>query len=329
MVMNKGERTMPEVSIIMPVYNIEEYLPRCLDSIIQQLFSDFELLAVDDGSKDNSLNVLKEYAAKDSRIKILHQENGGASKARNNGLNNASGRFIAFIDGDDFVDCHYIENLYQGIKENDAMLSMCGLECVDTIGNKVASPFSNNYVPESISGRDAVCQIGRNVTFGVVWNKLYRQEIFDDIRFTEGMTFEDEMILHHIYGKVDEISCVRKNLYYYVQRPGSKMKESYSPAKMDIIIAYMDRIRFLIEHQYSSEEIFWVNNNLVEFFRTAAVKGRKNKTGRDKFNRLHQEYRCSIYPHLPNCCRTYLTRFFIKSPVIYGYMRTIYNKLFK
>lgn len=320
---------MPEVSIIMPVYNIEEYLPRCLDSIRNQTYLDFELLAVDDGSKDNSLNILQKYATKDSRIKVFHQENGGASRARNNGLDHASGEYVSFIDGDDFIDSHYIENLYQAIKEENTMLSMCGLECVDVLGNVVESHFSNNYVPAQITGREAVCQIGRNVTFGVVWNKLYKRKILDEIRFTEGMTFEDEMILHHIYGKVDKISCVRKNLYYYVQRPGSKMKESYSPAKMDIIIAYMDRIQFLIEHQYSDEEVSRVNKKLIEFFRTAAVRGRKSKIGRDKYNRLHQEYRCSIYPHLPNGCRTYSTWFFIKSPIVYSYVKTLKNKVLK
>lgn len=320
---------MPEISIIMPVYNIEKYLPRCLESIIKQSFIDFELLAVDDGSLDSSLSVLKNYAAKDSRIKVIHQENGGASKARNNGLNHASGRFISFIDGDDFIECNFFEILYETLIKENTMICMCGFSCVDESGNEIDSIFSNNFVPEKINGRQAVCQIGRNVTFGVVWNKLYRREIFDDIRFTEGMTFEDEMILHHIYGKVDKISCVRQNLYYYVQRMGSKMKESYTPAKMDVLIAYMDRIRFMQQNHFFEEEIFRVNLKLIDFFRYSAVNGRKNKIGREKFDYLFREYRCSIYPHLPNCCRTYSTRVFIKFPVVYGYMKTIKNKLFK
>ena len=162
-----------------------------------------------------------------------------------------------------------------------------------------------------------------------MWNKLYRREIFEDIRFTEGMTFEDEMILHHIYGKVDKISCVRKNLYYYVQRPGSKMKESYSPAKMDIIIAYMDRIHFMQENHYSDEEICKVNSKLVELFRSSAVKGRKCKIGRGKFSHLFQEYCCVIYPYLPDCCRTLSTRIFIKSPIFYSYVKTLINKVMK
>ena len=317
---------MPEVSIIMPVYNIEKYLPRCLDSIIQQSFSDFELLAVDDGSKDNSLNVLKAYAAKDSRIKVFHQENGGASKARNNGLDHASGRFISFIDGDDFVDCYYIENLYTALIEENALISMCGLVCVDESGKEVEAPFSNNYIPESISGRDAVCQIGRNVTFGVVWNKLYKREIFDSIRFTEGMTFEDEMILHHIYGKVDKISCVRKNLYYYVQRSGSKMKESYSPAKMDIIIAYMDRIEFLLKCGYPAHQVELTNQRLIEFFQTAAVHGLKSKKGRDRFRQLHRIYCDVVVPKLThrgikcNC-------FFRCFPVSYCFLVTLQSRV--
>lgn len=320
---------MPEVSIIMPVYNIEEYLPRCLDSIINQTYFDFELLAVDDGSKDKSLNILQKYATEDSRIKVFHQENAGASRARNNGLDHASGEYISFIDGDDFIDPHYIEKLYWAIKEENTMLSMCGLECVDVLGNVVESHFSNNYVPEQITGREAVCQIGRNVTFGVVWNKLYNRKLFDDIRFTEGMTFEDEMILHHIYGKVDKISCVRQNLYYYVQRPGSKMRESYSPAKMDIIVSYIDRIRFLLEEQYPEKEILRVNIKLIDYFRTAIVKGRKSKIGKEKYRRLHQEYCLEVYPYLPPCCKTFSTRFFINFPILYGYVKTINNKLFK
>lgn len=319
---------MPEVSIIMPVFNIEDYLPRCLDSIIKQTFFDFELLVVDDGSTDNSYNIVKKYATKDSRIKLFHQENGGASSARNYGLTYAVGEYISFIDGDDFIAPNFIENLYRAIKDENTMISMCGLECVDVFGNEVESHFSNNYVPEQITGREAVCQIGRNVTFGVVWNKLYNRTVFDNIRFTEGMTFEDEMILHHIYGMVNKISCVRQNLYYYVQRPGSKMKESYSLEKMDIIVSYIDRIRFLLMKQFPEKEILRVNLQLIDHFRTAIIKGRKSKKGKDKYMRLYQEYCFEIYPFLPLCCKTVSTRFFIKFPIVYSYIKTIRNKLF-
>lgn len=317
------------ISIIIPIYNIEKYLPRCFDSILAQTYQKFEVVAVDDGSTDNSFQVCLDYAKRDSRIIPVHQENGGASKARNTGITKSTGDYIAFVDGDDFLHSDYLLYLLDSIRTNNTMISMCGLECVDAIGDMVESHFSNNSVPEKICGRDAVCQIGRNVTFGVVWNKLYKREIFDEIRFTEGMTYEDEMILHHIYGKVDEISCVRKNLYYYVQRPGSKMKESYSPAKMDIIIAYMDRIQFLVEYQYSDEEVLRVNNKLVEFFRTAAVKGRESKLGRDKFKRLCQEYRCIVYPKLPEYCRTISMRLFIKFPIVCSYFKTIKIRVLK
>lgn len=314
------------ISIIIPIYNIEKYLPRCLDSILAQTYQKFEVVAVDDGSTDNSFQVCLDYAKRDSRIIPVHQENGGASKARNTGITKSTGDYIAFVDGDDFLHSDYLLYLLDSIRTNNTMISMCGLECVDTIGNKVASHFSNNSVPEKICGRDAVCQIGRNVTFGVVWNKLYKREIFDEIRFTEGMTYEDEMILHHIYGKVDEISCVRKNLYYYVQRSGSKMKESYSPAKMDIIIAYMDRIEFLLKCGYPAHQVELTNQRLIEFFQTAAVHGLVSKKGRDKFKQLHRIYCDVVVPKLThrgikcNC-------FFRCFPVSYCFLVTLQSRV--
>lgn len=321
---------MELISIIIPIYNIERYLSRCLDSILNQSYQNYEVIMVDDGSIDNSYLVCLEYAKKDNRFIPVKQENGGASKARNAGLEKANGGVIAFVDGDDFLHKDYLKMLLDKMLEKNTYISMCGLECVDEEGKEVPSPFRRNEVPRKITGDKAVTEIGNNVVYGVVWNKLYRKELFKDIRFTEGMTFEDEMILHHLYGKADQIACVQETLYYYVQRSSSKMKESYSEAKMDIIIAYMDRLLYEVENNYPIEAMNKLNQKLInDFFRTAVVRGRKTVAGKEKFVRLYKYYCKEIYPQLDASIKNFWIKWFVLFPVSFGYGKTIVQRIIR
>lgn len=319
---------MPLISIIIPVYNIDKYIARCIDSILSQTLTDYEIILVNDGSSDKSLSICIEYAKKDFRIVVISQENGGASKARNSGIEVAKGKYITFIDGDDYIENSFLEKLYDAIKESNNKMSMCGFDCVDEQGTIVHSPFSNNYVPDSVSGHDAASYIGNNVTFGVVWNKLYDITIFDNIRFPVGKTFEDELILHHLYGECISISCVKEILYHYVQRDGSKMTEKYTPIKMDIIDAYMDRLKFFIERNYESDIILRDRKKLMEFFRIAVRrKGGGKKEGKEKLNRLIRDYKDNIYPIF--CSHTLEEWLFIHWPKTTMQIKSVYMRIFK
>lgn len=319
---------MPLISIVIPVYNLEKYIARCLKSIQVQSLDDFEVILVNDGSTDGSLKVCNQYAKDDVRIVVITQDNGGASKARNSGIAVARGQYIAFVDGDDYIEKDFLKKLYVAIKNSNCRMSMCGFDCVDETGNPVQSPFSQNYIPDSISGHDAAAYIGNNVPFGVVWNKLYDATIFKKFKFQEGKTFEDELILHHLYGECDSIACVKETLYHYVQRAGSKMTENYSPSKMDIIDAYMDRLLFFVDRHYEQSVINRDRKKLMEFFRIAyRKKGGNTEQGKKKLRGFFLQYKNQVYPLFST--HTFEEWAFVHCPNVTMQIKSVYRRLVK
>ena len=317
---------MPEITVIVPVYNIAPYLPKCIDSLTRQTFEDFEVILVNDGSSDDSPEICRRIALQDARFRVIEQTNGGASKARNEGISSARGHYISFVDGDDYVSEIFLEQLYRSIVDNHAEISICGIQCVDTACHPIPSPFSNNQVPEKVSPREAVGWLGRNLVFGVVWNKLYRKELFDLVRFTNGRTFEDELILHHIYDQCGTIATVNQKLYYYVQRSDSKMHESFSISKMDVIFAYIDRMVFLLDNNYSSDVIMRNHDKLIWSFFYAYYYKRTDKESK-KLSEYHRMYINKVYKKLSPKMRTPQTALFAKAPLAAFYLFALKNKI--
>lgn len=172
---------MVQISIIIPVYNVAKYLPECLESILNQTFQDFEVICVNDGSKDNSLEILEEYGKKDNRIKIITKENGGAGSARNKGLEFAEGKYIQFLDGDDYFEPQMLEKLYNLAKEYKAEISVCSSRKVDDEGNITESrnpnsPINLDRTPfkRLFSKKDFSDEIF-SLIGTIPWNKLYKK----------------------------------------------------------------------------------------------------------------------------------------------------------
>jgi glycosyltransferase involved in cell wall biosynthesis len=210
----------PLISIIVPVYNVEEYLPRCLDSIINQSYKNLEIILINDESTDNSLSICKEFKKKDKRIKLISIKHGGLSKARNTGLDVAKGEYIGFVDSDDFIEEDMYKSLYEAIVKSGAQISVCTfyryhpdvleydfLESRDEIVFDKEEAIENVLIDKTL----------RNY----VWTKLYSAYIFDDLRFPEGKNFEDIFISIKILEKIDKLIYINKFLYYYVIREGS------------------------------------------------------------------------------------------------------------
>lgn len=210
------------VSVIVPVYNIEEYLNRCIESIIAQTYSNLEILLIDDGSTDSSGRMCDQWAERDSRIRVVHKTNGGLSDARNTGIELAGGNYFAFVDSDDYISPDFIQVLYHALVTNNADMSICNVGVVNEDGNLIL--HLNERIPqinEVISGRDAVLRrFERNDLVHVaVWNKLYRKELFSTLRFPVGQLHEDDYVMHRLLGKCTRIACVPGGPYYfYVQR---------------------------------------------------------------------------------------------------------------
>lgn len=210
----------PLISIIVPCYKVEEYLDKCIESIVKQTYKNLEIILVNDGSPDNCAQICDDWAKRDSRIKVIHKENGGLSSARNAGLDIAKGEYISFIDSDDFIDITFIEFLYLKLKESNADISCCGYYHYFNADLKEIRHFKNiNLVMNSC---EAIIKMNTIGYFGVgSWNKLYKSELFNDIRFPIGKLSEDWFILYKLIDKANKITYNSEPKYYYRQRKGS------------------------------------------------------------------------------------------------------------
>ena len=203
------------ISIIIPIYKVEPYLRRCLDSVLAQTYTDLQIILVDDGSPDGCGAICDEYAAKDSRIEVIHQENRGLSGARNAGLALAKGEYIAFLDSDDYVDETMYEKLLQVLLENDADIAECGYRWVkpdvtyDRENTGKVDIYTNLEALEMLYFGD---QMFGGISI-VVWNKLYRAELFDDLCFAQGLNNEDVDFTPRALYKARRIAKLNENLY--------------------------------------------------------------------------------------------------------------------
>ncbi|MDV4769588.1 glycosyltransferase, partial [Enterococcus faecium] len=183
---------MCEISIIVPVYKVEPYLRKCVDSILAQTFTDFEVILVDDGSPDNSGKICDEYASKDSRVRVIHKKNGGLSSARNAGIDVARGKYLGFVDSDDYIEKDMYELLYDNIVKEQADLSICGI--YDIYAGKKVKILPEEYkVLDKVSAMKIVLEAQSFSVHAV--NKLYKKELFNKIRYPENIITEDAAVI--------------------------------------------------------------------------------------------------------------------------------------
>lgn len=212
-----------KISVIVPIYNVEKYLKKCLDTIINQTLKEIEIICINDGSTDKSRKILEQYLKKDSRIIVIDKNNGGLSSARNAGMKIAKGEYIGFVDSDDWIDETMFEKLYNNAKENDSQMSICGVHKYDDKAKQMLYDdpyFTLGYFDESFDNR---C-FNHYETSGFImdlcvmaWNKIYKRSFLEENKavFPEGLIFEDGPFFFSIYFKMDRVSIVREFLYYY------------------------------------------------------------------------------------------------------------------
>ncbi|MDO5400305.1 MAG: glycosyltransferase family 2 protein [Eubacteriales bacterium] len=236
---------MSTISVIVPVYKVEAYLHRCVGSILAQTFGDFDLVLVDDGSPDNCGRLCEELSKTDSRIQVIHQENGGLSAARNTGIEwameNSGSQFLAFIDSDDWVDRTYLEQLYRAATEGGVRLSVCGL--YRTAGE--SREDSPAYACQVMAVEDYYCSptIHGGVT-AVAWNKLYHKSLFQTRRYPVGRLHEDEFTTYRLVYEAGTVAVVPGALYAYFQNDSGIMRSKWSPRRMDALEAMEGQMAF-------------------------------------------------------------------------------------
>lgn len=223
------------ITIIIPVYNVIEYITKCLDSVLKQTYQNLEIIVVDDGSVDGSGHVCDEYAQKDSRIRVIHKENGGLSDARNAALAVCKGKYISFLDSDDWIENDFVEYLYCLAQKYNADVVECDFKYIDKNGHLFNSPQNdgNIFVFSSEEALEKLMQGNYIVTSATA--KLYKRQIFDELRFPYGKFYEDIPVTYEVMLQNDCIVFGNRPLYNYFYRPGSISCRKFSEKRMDAL----------------------------------------------------------------------------------------------
>jgi glycosyltransferase involved in cell wall biosynthesis len=236
----------PEISIIVPVYKVENYIEKCIESVLAQTFTNFELILVNDGSPDNCGNICDEYARLDKRIKVIHKENGGLSSARNAGLSKAKGKYIAFVDSDDFIHQSMYEILHGYGTKYASDIVIC--DYLDVYEGEIydTEEYNPNFNEENYTNIEALYQLysKKGVQFVIACNKLYKRDLFNDLEYKEGVIHEDEFMAHRILFNSSKVTYLPIKLYYYLQRKDGIVRSQFNIKKLDAVNAYKDRVEF-------------------------------------------------------------------------------------
>lgn len=289
---------MCKLSIIIPVYQVKPYLERCIESVLSQSYTDYEVVLVDDGSTDGSGDICDIYAANYSNVKVIHKTNGGLSSARNIGLSVASGDYLMFLDSDDFLHSKAIEVEIKFLEENHADIVVCPLVRFSNLQDVDAYSPLDNIQFSILSGLEAERRFFNNPRanmFVSSCGKIFRRNLFNGIQFPEGRLFEDEYTTYKLYYLCEKIVVLDTALYYYfVNQAG--------------ITQNLDLVKRLDEYDAQNERIIFFNNNgeielyhlaLLEFLRSAqwdllAFRDKKNRLFRDSGKLLQEQYRHAL-----------------------------------
>lgn len=235
---------MEKISIIVPIYMVENYLSECIESIIHQTYSNLEIILVNDGSTDKCPQICEDYAKRDSRIVVINKPNGGLSDARNAGIDYATGEYLMFVDSDDYIALNMVELLYNVLKDVDADMSICNFKYVS---DELDVDFKNCNLPikdEILTGKDILLKKmfqHRGGYWVIACNKLYKRKLFENVRFAIGKIHEDEFIIHQILLQCQRVACVSEMLYFYRQRNTSIIGQAVSLKRLDAVEACFNR----------------------------------------------------------------------------------------
>ena len=275
---------MGVISIIVPVYKVEKYLKRCIDSVLEQTFCDFELILVDDGSPDQCGRICETYAEKDGRIIALHRKNGGLSAARNTGLDwmfaNSKSSYVTFIDSDDWIHPQYLETLLGTIEKNNAGVSVAGFQRMDEYQDDTIDKLDR--FPEEVMGAEDFF-LNHEWNFNYAWGKLYRREYFRHVRYPEGKNFEDTFTTYKVLFAGKTVAFIDFPLYYYFYNIEGISHSLWNPSELVVMEGIREQIRFYEENGFSraleKEKQLYINHYAYQICRIRANKlDRKKNT---------------------------------------------------
>lgn len=257
----------PEISIIVPIYNVQEYLSKCIDSILLQTFSDLEIILVNDGSTDCSGDICDKYAEKDTRIRVLHKQNGGVSSARNAGLKLARGEYIGFVDPDDWIYKDMFMKLYNLSKEHNSDISVCGF-CreIDGVITEQQKDIENIIQMNKIESMNELFK-GKLYRFSLC-NKLFKKQCFQDVEFPEGMIHEDLATTYKLFNNSNKVSYTNYIGYVYVKRHNSILNTKFNKNRLYSLEIWEDILIFMEKNYYELYDVviscftYWCIDNV-------------------------------------------------------------------
>lgn len=315
------------ISVIVPIYMGEQWLARCIEAIRKQSFRNIEIILVNDGSPDGSGKICDEFAAIDSRIRIVNKENGGLSDARNAGITAATGAYIMFVDEDDYIHPDMATILYQTLKKTDADIVVCDFLPVSDTETPEYPAITQLSEPVCFEGEEIMNQLYyRNLLTVVAWNKLYRKEVFAKHAYIKGRVHDDESAIHFILNDCRKTAYIKEKLYYYVQREGSITSNRKWNYYSDGWQAYEERLAFLQDHGYG-QMVVWTKLHMLHYICKNYEKLKQNQEvaewllmWRKRFSVLYDEL---LEAEALSEEQKQLYKYFVISPKLY------YNKKVK
>lgn len=290
----------PLVSVIIPVYKVEAYLKACVESVLAQTWQDFEIILVDDGSPDQCPRMCDEFAAGDSRIRVIHKENGGVSSARNVGVHAAEGTYLAFLDSDDLWSPFFLERMYHALADTTADIAVCNFRRF--WGADTAVPTSSGKLIQMDQAETFDCLFNhRNEALVVPWGKLYRKEVFTGITYPEGRVHEDEAVIHELLGNAQKVVWLEEVHYLYRFAPDSITTSRFSLKRLDSVWAKEQRIAWFENRgmQELADKTRISTLSLLMYLHRNAVASGANREIR---NQLHGRF-CQLWaPDLARRC---------------------------
>ena len=288
------------ISVIIPVYRVEAYLSACIESVLAQTYPNFEIILVDDGSPDSCPRLCDEFAARDSRIRVIHKENGGLSSARNAGIDAARGDILAFLDSDDLWTPVFLERLYAALTECDADFAVCLFR---RFRGEPPQELPRAVPAEVLTRMEAFeCFFNlRNENMVVAPNKLYRRKLFETVRYPLGQIHEDEAVIHELIGNAKTAAWVEEAHYLYRQAPDSITTAKFSLKRLDETYAKEQRIAYFesrgMQDLANRTKIVYLNN-LMRLYRTVQAEVEDRAAAKDACRRLYDRFCDTCKPGL-------------------------------
>ena len=282
------------VSIIIPCYNVERYIDRCINSVVNQSYENLDIILVDDGSSDSTPIICDKWAKNDNRIRVIHKENDGVANARNDALDIAYGEYISFIDSDDYVEPDYVEILLSELLDHNSDIVICDYQINDAIINL-------KYSSSVIAYDYAISELAKgSYMFGVLWNKMYRKSIIESIRIPKLACSEDLVFNYYAFSNSNSFCCISKKLYHYMQNADSTVHGKFGVGAFDAVTAREIILKELINTKFYDDAIFgYITSSYVVMsgciksntfvdrisgLRTGVLKYKKNIFNSNKYN---------------------------------------------